>query len=379
MWKSAKQKFPQNCNLPPKPIFKMKKTFLYLFAAIILTGCSEFSNSENQKFTPDNSNFQYSGRHEKLDETVALIASASSVKANVLGDTAVVYLQSGNEQHHYVTVELNGEKKGRFKIKNDSLSFALNSEEENLLAIYKDTEAANGSVIFKGISAEEIVEISEDEKPKIEFIGNSITCGMGADASEIPCEEGEWYDQHNAYLAYGPRVARALNVDFELNCVSGMGIYRNWNDEDQPVMPDVYENLALDMDESKEVEFNDAPDIISIALGTNDLSFGDGEKERAEFNKDKFVENYVAFLNKIYSHYPDVKIALISSPMLGQDERKILISHLQDVKSVFKDKKIEVFEFEKMNGQGCTTHPNVEDHEKMAEMLIPFYKNFLEQ
>ena len=54
--------------------------------------------------------------------------------------------------------------------------------------------------------------IPNSNAPLIEFIGNSITCGAAADVSEVPCGSGVDYDQHNAYYAYGPRVARMLGL-----------------------------------------------------------------------------------------------------------------------------------------------------------------------
>ncbi|MBK8391465.1 MAG: hypothetical protein IPL23_20155 [Saprospiraceae bacterium] len=54
-----------------------------------------------------------------------------------------------------------------------------------------------------------------------------------ADTSEYPCNSGFYHDQHNAYMAYGPRTARALGLDFVLSSVSGIGIYRTWNMESQ--------------------------------------------------------------------------------------------------------------------------------------------------
>jgi hypothetical protein len=62
---------------------------------------------------------------------------------------------------------------------------------------------------------------------KIEFIGNSITCGTGSDQSEIACGKGVWQDQHNAYLSYGPTVARQLNAQWSLSAVSGIGLIRS--------------------------------------------------------------------------------------------------------------------------------------------------------
>lgn len=353
---------------------------IFLFSFVLLYSCKTEEPPVDKYFEADNENFVYAGRSQSAEEGRELIASAASVSTRVSGDTVTVFLQSANENHHYVAVELNKEHKGRFRIKKDSLKFALPaSDSTSLLTVYKETEASNGSVIFSGIRAQKIEKPAEENRPKIEFIGDSITCGMGADTSEIDCEEGEWFDQHTAYMSYGPLVARALDADFEVNCVSGMGMYRNWNDEGEPVMPEVYPYLHLNDKNGKRAEVNkkDAPDIVSIAMGTNDLSLGDGQKKRNPFNAAEFKDNYVDFVRFIFDRYPGTKVALVSSPMAGEEEGKQLIEILKEIEAEFPDRPIEVFGFEKMRAAGCTGHPSIEDHEQMAEKLVPFYRELL--
>ena len=358
------------------------RNFIFIFFAAILFGCNSTETKQLEFYSATNENLNYTGRYKTTEGGVALINSAASVQSKVMGDSIRLFFESRNNQHHYISVEIDDEYIGRYRVQDDSLTLPLpqTSENGNVIKVFKDTEASNGSLIFKGLKAENTSKISEEDRPKIEFIGNSITCGMGADAREIPCGEGEWFDQHNAYLAYGPRVARALDADFELSCVSGMGMYRNWNDEDQPVMPDVYSNLALNTNTSEKADFSDnPPDVVSIALGTNDLSLGDGEKERLDFNAEKFEQNYISFIEEIYNYYPNTQVALISSPMLGEREKNILLESLHDVKGHFKDRSIAIFEFENMEVHGCTSHPDIQDHEEMAQQLIPFYKKLLNQ
>ena len=354
----------------------MRKLLLLALAALFMS-CNQ-SSKKIQFFSAENSNFKYFGRHTTKSGSVALIGSAASVQTRVYGDSVALVFESP-ENHHYIAVELNDEYLGRYRVKNDTLRLALpNKAEANELKVYKNTEAATGDLIFVGLQADKIEAPSEEDRFTIEFIGDSITCGMGADTSEVGCEEGEWYDQHNAYMAYGPRVARALKANYRLNCVSGMGMYRNWNDEDQPVMSNVYDNKKLDTDSSQKADFSGkAPEIVSIALGTNDLSYGDGEKQRKAFDQEKFVNNYVDFIEHIFELYPNTQVALLSSPMVGENEKPVLEQSLQQVKSHFDDNKIAVFNFDEINGQGCSTHPDLQDHHEMAQALIPFFRNLL--
>lgn len=336
--------------------------------------------------------FHYSGRIEKLsDNKVNLIGSASSVSFNFKGNTCVISLQSIDswEHHNYVSLELDGEYIGRMKIEKGPLQFhPINiSRKKNIhsLTIYKATEASNGLVLFAGATAK-LSKTTPEKKKKIELIGDSITCGMGNDISTTPCGKGEWFDQHNAYLAYGPVVSRALNVDFVLSSASGIGMYRNWNDEhkDEAIMPDVYENLYLNYTANKKTyNFSFQPDLVSICLGTNDLSEGDGKKERLPFNEEKYVFNYINFIKTVYKHAPNTRIVLLNSPMVSGDRNITLVSCLKKVIQAFENdtahKPIQLFEFQPMNPKGCGYHPDIADDQNMANQLIPFFKKLLDE
>lgn len=345
--------------------------------------------SYSQSAPEQSSYFLYSGRVENLtDDKVLLIGSASSVSFDFEGDSCSVSLQSIEEHQNYVSLELDGAYIGRFRIEKGVVqSFPVmvsTKKKTHHLTIYKATEAANGAILFIGTTAK-LVKNSTINKNKIEFIGDSITCGFGNDTAVIPCGTGDWYDQHNAYYAYGPVLSRSLNVDYVLSSVSGFGIYRNWNDEhkEEAIIPDVYENLYLNKDNSKPYDFAFQPDLVSICLGTNDLSDGDGKKERLAFNEEKFILNYVDFIKTVYKHAPNTRIVLLNSPMVSGDRNITLVRSLKKVIHAFendiKHKTIALFEFEPMKANGCGSHPDIADDKIMADQLIPFFKNLLDE
>ena len=73
---------------------------------------------------------------------------------------------------------------------------------------------------------------------KVEFIGNSITCGYGIE-DDNP-NNGFSYDTENHTMTYAHKVARALNADVNIVARSGIGIYRNYGgskDGDLMTMP----------------------------------------------------------------------------------------------------------------------------------------------
>lgn len=359
--------------------FPQKIAVLFIATALSLTSFTK----------PDNSNnFTAQGRTEKLpDGTIALIGSASSVTYYFRGTQSSFKVQATNNHHNYIVLEVDGKYEGRKKIETTATPFTVTAKEgiTHKVTVYKATEASNDAVIFLGAEGLLIPTPKQPAKKKIEFIGDSITCGMGNDIQEVPCGTGEWYDQHNAYYSYAPIAARELDADYLLSSVSGIGMYRNWNDEHikEAIMPDVYNNLYLNKDSSKPYDHQFKPEVTCIALGTNDFSDGDGKNPRLPFNEEKYVANYIAFVTNIYKYAPDTQVVLLNSPMVSGEKNETFIKCLTKVQRFFNGKKdhktVKIFTFTAVTPHGCGYHPEIEDDKLMASQLAPFLKPLLNE
>lgn len=319
-------------------------------------------------------------------QQLEMISSAVHFGFSFKGTECALYasLPSQNE-HNYLQYELDGVYQKRIRIEGNAampIIIKTSGTGQHKIWIYKATEAHTGAIFITKIAADNIKPLAVADAPLIEFIGNSITCGAAADASEYPCGTGVYHDQHNAYMAYGPRVARALGVNFMLSSVSGIGVYRTWN-MDGPSMPQVYEQTDFQLNSNEQWNFNTySPKIVSIALGTNDLSTGDGKTPRKTFDAEEFMSKYIKFISLVKSKYPKARIALLSSPMVKGTARQQLEDCLTKIK-VKTDQAypaaypVATFFFEPMEGRGCSGHPSVEDHAILAKSLLPFYKKLL--
>ncbi|MCC9136981.1 GDSL-type esterase/lipase family protein [Pontibacter silvestris] len=320
------------------------------------------------------------------EQNLELISSAVHFGFSFEGSEASIYASIPDaEGHSYLQYELDGEYQERVKVSGNSqepIVIKAPTDGEHTLWVYKATEAHTGPIVIEKVTGENIKSIQKPAAPIIEFIGNSITCGAAADPSEVACGTGEYHDQHNAYMAYGPRVARALDANFVLSCVSGIGAYRNWN-SNGPTMPQVYEKTDFQENSAQQWDFGTfTPEVVSIALGTNDFSNGDGIKERLPFDSASFVSSYINFVKLVKSKYPEAQIALLSSPMQNGDSRTKLKNCLTAIKEEVdaaypSDKPVAIHIFQPMQARGCTGHPNVEDHAILAEELVPFFKQLL--
>jgi len=357
----------------------------FLFTIACFTHCGSSKNATATTESLAANALQPYGRTRlTTDDRLELISSAAHFSFRFNDTACDVYaaLPSGLD-HNYLQYELDGAYQKRLRVTqgNRPLHIAVPAG-AHTITIYKATEAQTGALFIQKITAHGIQSVAPPTAPLIEFIGNSITCGADADTSEATCNTAAYHDYTNAYMAYGPRVARAMGASFLMSSVSGIGIYRNWN-SDGPTMPQVYEKTGLTADDKDTWGFEKyTPQVVSIALGTNDFSKGDGKRPRLPFDSATFVSRYIDFVTLVQGHYPAAQIALLSSPMLHDSARTQLQNCLTAVKNSVdaqqgSAKPVALYFFEPMQARGCSGHPSVEDHAILATQLTPFFKNLL--
>ena len=368
----------------------MIKTFalqISIIAIVIFGSCNLNSGTKNMHFSANNPNIEYFGRIDFTNpEKPILSGPGSYFRLRFKGTSCEVLLRDEHlyGQHNYISIELDGSYKGRVALDSTKQKYlVVNNLPDSIhtLLICKATEAGIGYIEFSGLNCNELLEPEIKHSRLIEYIGNSITCGMGLDTSSIPCDGGQWYDQHNAYLAYGPLTARVLEADWILSSVSGIGMTRFWNTTG-PTMPQVYDNLYLNNDTIKAWNTrNIHPNLVSICLGQNDFSDGEGPQPRAALDSTQFANDYIGFLKRIRKQYPEAEIACISSPMIGGTKKIKLYSYLSSIVQYMRNKendtKIYVFEFSQSYNKGCAWHPSREDHLAIAAELLPFYRKIM--
>ena len=366
----------------------MRLTFLILITCVFsfIYSCSPGGGNTSGSTLSADALFPYGRYDYTTGKDLELISSAVHFGFSFEGDSCTVLTYINDSLgHNYLQYELDGIYQKRVKIEGGadrSWVIRAHNKGTHTVWIYKATEAHTGPVFIKQITGQHLAALKVPDAPLIEFIGNSITCGALADSSEVPCGTGVYQDQHNAYLAYGPRVARTLHMNYLLSSVSGIGIYRNWN-SDGPTMPQVYEKTDFQENSNRLWDFKKySPVIVSIALGTNDYSNGDGKQYRAPFDSAVFVSRYIQFVQLVKSKYPAAQIALLSSPMISGERKDTLQHCLAAVKNAIDrqysgDKPVALHFFAPMVPRGCSWHPSVDDHAVLSDELIPFFRNLL--
>jgi lysophospholipase L1-like esterase len=343
----------------------------------------------SQVFVPaDDPNIQYMGRIDFSEPKkprfwspgVTIRVKFRGPSCGLLIDDQVLY---GNT-HNYIEIVVDDSKPYRIqtKSKHDTIWVRAGmvaeksgtpgnlTAEEHELRFCKDTESGIGYLEFQGLICGGLLPSSPPASHKIEFIGNSITCGSGIDVSEIPCGKGKWYDQHNAWLSYGPLTARALNAQWHITAVSGIGLMHSCCNMGNIIMPRVFDKIDQ-RDDSISWDFSRyIPDVVTICLGQND-----GIQDSTVF-----CGNYIRFIEHIRGYYPAAQIVCLTSPMADARLDAVLKNYLGGITDHFNrsgDGRIHAYFYSKRYFHGCGTHPDMDEHREIAGELSSYLKKIM--
>lgn len=351
-----------------------------LLCTLILNGCRVNKpmaiRQRTTFFAADNPNIQYMGRVDfSNSQRPRFWVSAVSIKARFVGADCDVILNDevlGGNNHNYLELVVDDAKPVRMQMrtKTDTISVAKGlSAGEHTVTICKNTESGIGYLELVGFRCRGLVALPAKPSRKLEFIGNSITCGTGMDQSEVLCDKGQWYDQHNAYMAYGSQVARQLDAQYHLTSVSGIGLIHSCC-QMTVTMPDVFDKINLRANTTPWDFSRYTPDAVTIALGQND-----GVQDSV-----KFCSAYVQFIGTIRGKYPQAHIICLTSPMADARLTAAMKAYLTGIVGYITaqgDKNVHSFYFSRSYNGGCGGHPNLSEHEAIANELSPYLKTLL--
>lgn len=263
----------------------------------------------------------------------------------------------------------------RFAINEGTANYTIyksSTAEPVKIRIMKLSEAAFSKVGIVSISADGDIVPTSQLSRKMEFIGDSITCGFGIEGKSA--EEHFQTSTENPYINYASKTARSFGADYNLISWSCIGVYSSDTKTDEIndgwIMPKIYDYTDLGIegivgiDRHVEWDFSSfVPDVIVINLGTNDNFYTKGIKERT----DGFKIAYEKFVKDVRSKNPHSCI-ICALGMMGAE----LYPAIEEAVHKLGDDKVYALEFDVQcneDGIGCEQHPNIVTHNKAASKL----------
>jgi lysophospholipase L1-like esterase len=328
----------------------------------------------------DNPGVRYIGRFNFSEVQGPKFAwSASTIYARFYGTSVSAKLKSFGDNYFLITIDGEVVINSLQLNEGEEKTFILASqllEGEHEVCIVKRTEFYLGTAQFLGFNFDDgkIFPPSEPSKRKIEFIGDSVSCGFGNEGEHQSIEYSPKYD--NSYLNYASIAARYLKAEHIIIGRSGYGLIRNYDGDKVNTLPKIYSRILPDNEALWQFK-NFVPEVVVINLGTNDFSFG--------FIPDKqeFILGYINLVNEVHRNYPKAKIICAIGPIIEGKALELTRNYIKnDVVDCLREKKewIYFLEFEhqlESNGYGINFHPSLKTHELMGKYLAKFINKIM--
>ena len=265
----------------------------------------------------------------------------------------------------YFTVIVDGVKVDRAQCRITSTGNVELVLAENLPAgnhtfeVYRQTEHRGAEVGISSIALNgSFNEKPEDNRLYIEFIGDSISTGYGAlgVAGDASADSPLWQD---ATVAYPFLTAKALGADFSDVAYSGLGCKYGYSGSLS--MQTVYQAQRYQFDQATKYDFTKRqPDVVVIALGTNDIA----NQTDAALRK----AGYQEMLDLVRAKNPDAKIVWIYG-MMKDDDNAAIASLIEENGGAAEG----LYSLELVtNTGGAGWHPSAAAQQKFADDLVAF-------
>ncbi len=223
------------------------------------------------------------------------------------------------------------------------------------------------------------VSPAAEKARKIEFIGDSITCGYGVDDTDL--SHGFTTASEDCTKSYAIKTAQLLGADHSLVSYSGYGVISGYTDDGEKsadrTVGTLYEKYAgtedsgFDgIDPSKlDWDFNGfVPQVIVINLGTNDSSYTGSDSARQQ----EFVQGYIGLLKQVRAKNPAAKIFCVLGTM-----GDLLCGSVKEAAAQYSartgDTDIVTFDLPvqdiENDGAAINYHPTEKTYDKAAKLL----------
>ena len=317
-----------------------------------------------------------------LSEIGFAVEGAAEVKLALKADDTVSDPMRRDLRPRYA-VHVDGERVLDARMAEDGETVTVLRDEargKHTVCLVKLSECTQSLMAVRGIITDGTVTPLPEAGKRIEFIGDSITCGYGVEET-IP-EKGFSTATENAEKSYAAIVSDRLGMDRILASFSGHGIVSGYTGDPairnlSELVPPYYEKAGRNGyvlpsgRTAEEIPWDFSqfrPDVVVVNLGTNDMSWCAGRKDRnAEFRR-----KYAEFLKTVRKDNPGAEILCILGVM-GEALNTTMEAAVSDYKAETGDEKIRSLTLReqdgKRNGYGADWHPSEQTQRELADIV----------
>jgi lysophospholipase L1-like esterase len=348
----------------------------FLILSIKPAVAQQFIDASNDAFT-------FIGRvDDRNPRAVKFDWPGVAISCSFTGTDLTIHLKGGNRDYYNVFID--GVKNSVLHPATDSVFVirGIEGKHSHELLITKRTESDMGMGIFYGITIGTKCKIEPTKKVttrKIEFLGNSITCGYGTEG--LSGSERFRPDTENNYLSYASIVARAFNAQQSCIAHSGLGMVRNYNDRSKIStkllpMPARF-GRTLNSDTASVWDFDRwQADAFVINLGTNDYS------TLPHPDKSYFMRQYERQIDRVREIYGNIPVFCIAGPMINEPCYSIVKEIVDTYTILHPGSRVYFVGIPKglLNEKdyGSDYHPNYRGNKKTAAYIVPLMASVLQ-
>ena len=246
------------------------------------------------------------------------------------------------------------------------------------------SEASSGAIGLRGITVESDAEVpvapTDAKGLSIAFVGDSITCAYGVEASSN--DDPYKTTTQNFMKSYAYLTAQELGADYETVCYSGYGVVSGWSGDGERnegmLLPPLYKLVAEGHKQTW--DFASHPrDVVVVNLGTNDFTYTGTDEARMR----EFSQGYAALLDRIRELNPESLIVCTVGTMWGSEALyPALQQAVEDHASHTGDSRVICYLSEPIDEATDTVvlngHPDEEGQRKIAQALTGVIREALE-
>jgi hypothetical protein len=361
-----------------------KKLGLIVSIFFLLSSVATFSQSNETRFIASNdSHLDYMGRVGFADTSAQFYWTGTSVGINVKG-TKVVKASLGTSRDTnfcYVIIDGNCGSAQKIKLGTEKKMYVIarfSDSKKHHIELIKITNTDDNTIRFYGFELDKkgsVLKPNKQKKRKLEFFGDSITCGHGVEVPVDSTDSGA-PKYFNNFKTYDAITARYFDAQYHCTAKSGIGVTVSWFPQ---IMPEIYDCLNPNDSNSKWNFSSYIPDIVVVNLFQNDswlVTQTNHEEFKARFGTvkptdDFMIKAYANFISKIRMHYPKAQIICCLGNMdatrVGSKWPELVTTAVKTL----NDPKISTIFFPYKNTSG---HPKVKEQQAMADDLIRFIK-----